>query len=51
MQPFFCPYCADEDLRPVDAGSYHCPGCDRRFSLAFDGMGAPIRTDDDNRED
>lgn len=51
VQPFFCPYCAEEDLRPLGAGAYHCPACDRRFALAFSGLGAPTGSDDDNRED
>jgi transposase-like protein len=33
--PFFCPYCGDEDLRPLDAepGRYVCGSCRRSFAL------------------
>lgn len=50
VSPFFCPYCAEDDLRPVAAGLHHCRACDRRFALRFAGLGAG-ETDDDNRED
>lgn len=39
VQPFACPYCGEEDLRPSGAGAHHCPACDRRFRLAFLGVG------------
>ncbi|MGD9695622.1 MAG: hypothetical protein AB7V42_08185 [Thermoleophilia bacterium] len=39
MAPAVCPYCAGEDLRPVEAGARHCPDCDRRFTVTFLGLG------------
>jgi hypothetical protein len=39
-QPFHCPYCGEADLRPLARGLHHCPDCDRRFALRFDGLGA-----------
>jgi predicted RNA-binding Zn-ribbon protein involved in translation (DUF1610 family) len=40
-QPFYCPYCAEEELRPTGGqGEYYCPACDRRFALRFLGLGA-----------
>ncbi|WP_217922856.1 hypothetical protein [Miltoncostaea oceani] len=41
-QPFSCPYCGEEDLRPAEGG-HHCPDCDRRFALTFLGRGAGER--------
>ena len=38
--PFYCPFCAEQDLEPVgDAGGYHCGSCDRRFEVKFLGLG------------
>lgn len=38
-QPFYCPYCGEEDLRPADPpASHHCLACDRRFALRFVGL-------------
>jgi hypothetical protein len=38
--PFYCPYCAEEDLRPLDAepGQYVCGACRRAFGLRFLGV-------------
>jgi hypothetical protein len=38
--PFFCPYCADEDLRPdgETGGRWRCNACARVFSLHFVGL-------------
>jgi ribosomal protein L37AE/L43A len=44
--PYHCPFCAEEDLRPVEAGAvaglarggWHCRSCLRVFSLAFHGI-------------
>ncbi len=38
--PYHCPYCAEEDLRPVGAtpGAWHCRSCTRMFSVKFLGM-------------
>ena len=32
---FHCPFCAEEDLRPVEepAGAWHCRACARVFSV------------------
>jgi len=40
-QPFLCPYCGEEDLRPAGEAptEYHCRSCDRRFDLRFLGLG------------
>ena len=35
-QPFYCPYCAEQDLRPGEQhGTYHCLTCDRVFGLKY----------------
>jgi transposase-like protein len=44
--PYFCPFCAEEDLRPVASGTveglsrggWHCRSCLRVFSLSFHGV-------------
>jgi transposase-like protein len=44
--PYNCPFCAEEDLRPVASGSvpglarggWHCRSCLRVFSLSFHGV-------------
>lgn len=40
--PFYCPYCADEDLRPAEEGhgSWECRGCTRVFTLKYVGLKA-----------
>ena len=42
--PYFCPFCAEEDLRPHDAarGAWHCRSCLRTFTVTFHGL-APLR--------
>jgi hypothetical protein len=37
--PFYCPYCAEQSLEPLDTGRYYCGSCDRRFELKFLGLG------------
>ncbi len=39
--PFYCPYCGDEDLRPVEEphGAWRCAACLRTFALKFIGIG------------
>lgn len=41
-QPFYCPYCGEEDFVPAGEqdGEYHCRSCDRRFLVRFLGLGA-----------
>jgi ribosomal protein L37AE/L43A len=38
--PFYCPYCAEEDLRPVEEphGAWRCGGCLRVFVVKFVGI-------------
>jgi transposase-like protein len=37
---FYCPFCADEDLRPVEEpeGAYLCTACRRVFSVKTAGL-------------
>ena len=41
-QPFYCPYCGEEDFVPSgeESGRFHCRSCDRYFSVRFIGIGA-----------
>ena len=47
--PYHCPFCAEEDLRPVEPGAvdglsrggWHCRSCLRVFSVAFHGIHRP----------
>jgi transposase-like protein len=44
--PFYCPYCGDEDLRPVrGAGDWWCQSCRRAWSLRLIGTGTPEEID------
>jgi transposase-like protein len=38
--PFYCPYCADEDLRPQEEphAAWLCTGCRRVFTVKFVGL-------------
>lgn len=43
--PFYCPYCADEDLRPFDPtdgsaghGQWRCQSCQRAFAVKYLGL-------------
>jgi hypothetical protein len=40
--PFYCPYCAEEDLRPVEEphGAWRCSACLRVFVVKFVGIAA-----------
>jgi ribosomal protein L37AE/L43A len=39
--PFYCPYCGEEDLEPLEAdGGWRCRSCVRSFRLRFAGTGA-----------
>ncbi len=41
-QPFYCPYCAEQTIEPFgERSTYYCASCDRRFELAFLGLGEP----------
>jgi transposase-like protein len=47
--PYHCPFCGEEDLRPVPSGAvdgltrggWHCRSCLRVFSLSFFGTQQP----------
>lgn len=39
--PFYCPYCAEQDIVPVGDKGLHCESCDRTFEVAFLGVGLP----------
>ena len=41
--PYHCPYCAEEDLRPLGAtpGAWHCRTCTRTFAVRYLGMASP----------
>ncbi len=37
--PFYCPFCAEEDLHPTEThGAWHCRSCTRVFSLKLVGL-------------
>lgn len=38
--PFFCPYCAEEDLRPQEEphGAWRCASCTRVFVVRMVGL-------------
>jgi ribosomal protein L37AE/L43A len=40
--PFYCPYCADENIRPFGEkhGEWRCGGCQRVFRLGYLGLAA-----------
>jgi hypothetical protein len=39
--PFYCPYCGESDIRPDEQPrAYHCATCNRRWSLAYLGLGS-----------
>jgi transposase-like protein len=41
--PFYCPYCGDEDLRPLgdSHGTWWCQSCRRAWTLKLVGTGTP----------
>ncbi len=43
VAPMFCPYCAEENLRPHGEthGTWECRSCTRVFALKFVGLLAP----------
>jgi ribosomal protein L37AE/L43A len=45
--PFYCPYCADEDLRPFGEthGQWRCGACQRVYALKYIGIAADWTTD------
>lgn len=38
--PYYCPYCASEDLRPSgpQGGAWECRSCTRVFTVTFRGL-------------
>lgn len=40
IAPYYCPYCASEDLRPSEEGHgvWECRSCARAFSVKFVGL-------------
>ncbi len=36
--PYVCPFCGEQDLRPVEDGGWHCRSCLRVFSIGFHGL-------------
>jgi hypothetical protein len=48
--PYSCPFCAEEDLRPLESGAvpgltrggWHCRSCLRVFSISFHGLHQPV---------
>ncbi|MGH2757842.1 MAG: Insertion element protein [Actinomycetota bacterium] len=42
--PFYCPYCAEQSIVPVDDRAYYCESCDRTFEIKFLGLGGSIAT-------
>jgi hypothetical protein len=51
--PYCCPFCTEEDLRPLESGAvpgltrggWHCRSCLRVFSLTFHGLHQPVLPD------
>ena len=41
--PFYCPFCGEQDLRPVGDTGYHCAVCDRTWELTLLSIGAGSR--------
>ncbi len=39
--PYACPFCGEEDLRPVEGGRWHCRTCLRVFAVQFFGLLQP----------
>jgi ribosomal protein L37AE/L43A len=41
MAPHYCPYCGEQDLRPVETdGQWECRDCARIFGVRFIGLSA-----------
>jgi ribosomal protein L37AE/L43A len=51
--PYCCPFCGEEDLRPLESGAasgltrggWHCRSCLRVFSISFHGVHQPVLPD------
>jgi hypothetical protein len=54
--PFYCPYCADENLRPFGEvhGEWRCGACQRVFRIGYIGIAAdwtrPVLSANESRE-
>lgn len=36
VQPFYCPYCGEQDIRPAEGtGAFACAICDRNWKLEY----------------
>jgi transposase-like protein len=46
-QPFYCPYCGEEDFVPWgdDAGHFLCKSCGRHYTVKFLGLEASTAGD------
>jgi transposase-like protein len=43
VQPFYCPYCGEEDFVPAgEESGFWCRSCDRRFVVRFLGIGPVV---------
>jgi transposase-like protein len=39
-QPFYCPYCGEQDIRPAEQDkTYRCKTCDRTWKLEYVQLG------------
>jgi ribosomal protein L37AE/L43A len=47
--PYACPFCGEEDLRPVEGGRWHCRTCLRVFAVQFFGLLRPTAPTDSRR--
>lgn len=46
-QPFYCPYCGEQDIRPgPEERTYHCRTCDRLWHLEYRRLGVPADVSD-----
>lgn len=44
-QPFYCPYCGEEDFEPAgaEAGTFACNSCDRAWKVELMGVNVSTR--------
>ena len=42
----YCPYCAEEDLFPLEGGGWECRSCMRAFSVTFLGLSSRSRREE-----
>ena len=43
-QPFYCPYCGEEDFEPAsdEAGTFACNSCDRAWKVQLLGVNVSL---------